>query len=142
MHRLRHWYAYRIVFVEGSEQVLTQLNSEIPTLYTLVTPIRSIAYANQCVWVEKIKKDSNKGSECAIYYEPYPNREYPFTVDAIFVEIVADLTSYTVSGFAVYPDKSRRELRIEERYSDFVAAKHSASQWVLSVHKLININNG
>ncbi|XER12769.1 hypothetical protein SATMO3_29980 [Sporomusa aerivorans] len=119
---------------------MTRVNSEIPTLYTIVTPIRSVAFANHCVWVEKMKKDLYTGSECAIYYEPYPNQVYPFTVDAIFVEIVVTRTSYTVAGFAVFPDKSRREMRIEERHSNYRDAKHSANQWVLSVREAFNIN--
>lgn len=114
--------------------------SDIPTIYTFVTPIRSVAFSNHCVWVEQIKKNLAAGEECAIYYEPYPNRVYPATLDAIMIEISVQVTGYKVAGFAVIPDQERRELHLDQWHANFEDAKLAATNWLLSVGNFIDMD--
>ena len=118
---------------------MNNARSDIPTIYTFVTPIRSVAFSNHCVWVEQSKKDLAAGEECAIYYEPYPNCVFPATLDAIMIEISAQVTGYKVAGFAVIPDQERRELHIDQWHATFEEAKLAATNWLLSVGEFINM---
>lgn len=110
----------------------------IPTLYAIETNIRSIAFSHHAVWVEKAKKNRREGLVCAIYYEPYTNRVYPDTLDAIFVEIIDKQTGYYISGFAIIPEAAREEIKIHEWHYDYVEAKQAANRWIISVHKLVS----
>ncbi|MBP2663472.1 MAG: hypothetical protein H6Q71_1420 [Firmicutes bacterium] len=112
--------------------------SRIPTLHTFENPIRSVVWANHCIWVEQVNKRLEDDFECAMYYEPYSNLVYPDTVDAIFVEISVNQKKYHVSGFAVVPDEEREEIKINEGYTDYNTAKQVAVHWLLEARKFIN----
>lgn len=115
---------------------MQEVCSRIPTLYTIETPIRSVAYANHCVWVEQVRKNLQEGCECAIYYEPYANRETPCTLDAIYIEIVTNQKGYNVDGFAIIPDMERQEIKINEWHTNYANAKQAANNWLWTVHEL------
>lgn len=108
------------------------IHAHIPTLYTFANPLRDIALANHCVWVEQADKSRQEGQECAIYYEPYTNHVHPFTVDAIYIAISYSQNSYLFSGFGVIPDKERQEIKINEQYEHYADAKQAAIKWLLA----------
>ncbi len=112
----------------------------IPTLYTLETPIRFVAFAHHCIWVEQVNKKLQEGFECAIYYEPYTNVVYPYTLEAIFIEVLVGQTGYNISGFAVFPDRDRREIKISEWHSDYAKAKQVAINWILAARELVTLH--
>ncbi|SMC76254.1 hypothetical protein [Sporomusa malonica] len=116
---------------------MKEITFRIPTLYTLENPIRPVAFTHHYVWVEQVNKNLQESFECAIYYEPYTNFVHPYTLDAIFVEILASPEGYHISGFAVFPDLERREIKISEYHTDYPKAKQVAMKWLEAVRKLI-----
>lgn len=118
-------------------QTLKVSFSHIPILYTFESQIRSVAFAHHAIMVEQANKQLQEGFECAIYYEPYANNIYPDTLDAIFLEILAGQTGYNIAGFAVFPDRERREIKINEWYSDYAKAKQVAINWILAARELV-----
>ena len=108
------------------------VHSRIPMLYTFESPLRDIALANHCVWVEQADKSRQEGQECAIYYEPYTNLAHPFTLDAIYIAISYSQNRYLISGFGIIPDSERQELNIKEQYENYVDAKQAAIKWLLA----------
>ncbi|MDF2873721.1 MAG: hypothetical protein K0R22_404 [Sporomusa sp.] len=116
---------------------MKKAHSRIPTLHTFENPIRPVAFANHCVWVEQVNKSLQDGFECAIYYEPYTNFEHPYTVDAIYMEISYSQNRYSISGFGVIPDSERGEIKISEKYADYAEAKQAAIKWILATREFI-----
>lgn len=117
--------------------VLKESVLRIPTLHTFENPIRTVAWANQGIWVEQVQKPQEDDFECAMYYKPYTNQVYPETVDAIFVEITFSHNRYHVSGFAVIPDEERAEIRIDEYHTNYSAAKQNALFWLQESQKFV-----
>ncbi|HWR42977.1 hypothetical protein [Sporomusa sp.] len=119
---------------------MKEVLSRIPTLYTFETPIRPVAFTNHCVWVEQVNKCLQEGFECAIYYEPYTNFENPYTLDAIYIEILAKQKRYCISGFGVIPDRERHEIKISEQYTEYAKAKQVAINWLLATREIIMLH--